>query len=482
MQTKALRPLLIRLFVLVSALAACGYAFILNSSTGLPIKWPPGTIPLVIKLGSSQTLSDGTTYNSSAQAAAASWNTILGGAQFTTTTAASGTATDGNSINEVVFSSSIYGKSFGSGTLAVTTTWYSGNERIEGDTLFNTAYTWNSYRGTKTGSAYDIQRVAIHELGHTLGLDHPDEAGQSVSAIMNSTISSIDALTTDDTSGAQQIYGPGPYGTKPSNDNFANAESWAFASVVLNTATTITATGYTVNATKETGEPSHAGNAGGHSVWYKWTPQYNGAVTITTKGSYFDTTLAVYTGTAVSALTTIASNDDITDGTVQASSLSYTATAGTTYYIAIDGYDGDEAAYTLKITYTPESGVAPSITTQPSSVTVTSGSSASFTVAASGTSPLSYQWYLGSSAISGATSATYSISSATSSQAGSYSVVVTNAYGSATSNSATLTVNSASSTSSASSSGGGGGGGAPSTWCFGLLGALALIRKLSRLR
>ncbi len=85
---------------------------------------------------------------------------------------------------------------------------------------------------------------------------------------------------------------------------------------------------------------------------------------------------------------------------------------------------------------------APSITTQPASQTVTAGSSATFTVAASGTAPLSYQWRFNGSNISGATNASYTLSNAQSANAGSYSVVVSNSAGSATSNNATLTISS----------------------------------------
>ena len=85
---------------------------------------------------------------------------------------------------------------------------------------------------------------------------------------------------------------------------------------------------------------------------------------------------------------------------------------------------------------------APSITTQPSSVSVSSGSSATFTVVATGSGTLSYQWYKDSTAISGATSASYTISSASSSDAGSYYVIVTNSAGSTTSSTATLTISS----------------------------------------
>jgi hypothetical protein len=72
-------------------------------------------------------------------------------------------------------------------------------------------------------------------------------------------------------------------------------------------------------------------------------------------------------------------------------------------------------------------------------MTVTAGSAASFSVVASGSS-LSYQWYKQSTAISGATSATYSIAAAASTDAGSYYVVVSNSAGSVTSSTVTLTV------------------------------------------
>jgi len=84
----------------------------------------------------------------------------------------------------------------------------------------------------------------------------------------------------------------------------------------------------------------------------------------------------------------------------------------------------------------------PTITTQPTSQSVTEGASVSFTVVADGTATLTYQWRKGGTSISGATSATYSISAVASSDAGSYDVVVTNSAGSVTSSAATLTVTS----------------------------------------
>jgi O-glycosyl hydrolase len=88
--------------------------------------------------------------------------------------------------------------------------------------------------------------------------------------------------------------------------------------------------------------------------------------------------------------------------------------------------------------------VAPSITTQPANQTVTAGQTATFSVVATGTAPLSYQWQKNGSAISGATAASYTTPATSTSDSGAaFKVVVTNSAGSATSNSATLTVNTA---------------------------------------
>jgi len=81
----------------------------------------------------------------------------------------------------------------------------------------------------------------------------------------------------------------------------------------------------------------------------------------------------------------------------------------------------------------------PAITSSPADVTVCSGQSATFTVSATGTG-LSYQWRKDGNTISGATSSTYSIASTVAADNGLYDVVVNGSCGTATSNSATLTV------------------------------------------
>ena len=91
-----------------------------------------------------------------------------------------------------------------------------------------------------------------------------------------------------------------------------------------------------------------------------------------------------------------------------------------------------------KITFT--GSTAPVITNQPQSISVSEGSQASFSVTATGTQPITYQWRKNGVNISGATSATYTISSVVPADAGNYSVVVSNSAGSVTSNNAALSV------------------------------------------
>ncbi|MGH3440624.1 MAG: calcium-binding protein, partial [Nitriliruptorales bacterium] len=107
--------------------------------------------------------------------------------------------------------------------------------------------------------------------------------------------------------------------------------------------------GTNVAASKELGEPDHAGNAGGRSVWYTWTAPGDGSVpnvSFTTGFTELDTLLAVYTGAAVGALAEVASNDD-TPGLGTGSAVSFATTPGTTYRIAVDGFGGKVGGFFL---------------------------------------------------------------------------------------------------------------------------------------
>ena len=117
----------------------------------------------------------------------------------------------------------------------------------------------------------------------------------------------------------------------PPNDDFVNAIA------LTNVPGSVTCSN--VRATKEPGEPNHADNEGGHSVWYRFaTNVVPGALSLDTQGSDFDTLLAVYTGDSVSNLTLVASSDDATPGS-GFSALTAELT-NQTYYIVVDGFGG----------------------------------------------------------------------------------------------------------------------------------------------
>ncbi|MFT3870206.1 MAG: immunoglobulin domain-containing protein [Nibricoccus sp.] len=110
------------------------------------------------------------------------------------------------------------------------------------------------------------------------------------------------------------------------------------------------------------------------------------------------------------------------------------------YYVIVSNSAGTAVSLVVGLTVNAAVVTAPTIATQPASLTVTQGAAATFTVAANGTS-LNYQWYKNGVAISGATTISYTLASTVLSSAGSYTVVVSNTAGSVTSSAATLTVN-----------------------------------------
>ena len=115
----------------------------------------------------------------------------------------------------------------------------------------------------------------------------------------------------------------------PANDAFASAQALFGSGGSV--------TGTNVGATKESGEPGHAAGQGTASAWYRWTASTTGTLTVDTFGSGFDTALAAYTGTSVSGLTAVASNNDAAGHGTQ-SRIAFRVTAGTTYRIAVDGW------------------------------------------------------------------------------------------------------------------------------------------------
>jgi hypothetical protein len=163
---------------------------------------------------------------------------------------------------------------------------------------------------------------------------------------------------------------PAAQASPPDNDDIGNAQ-------VLSGTLPVIVTGSNVDAAREPGEPNHLGIAAGASVWYAWTaPSGEDAVPsvwASTIGSDFDTTVSVYTGSpsSISTLTLIDDDDDYGQAAGPGRA-AFNPTAGTTYYIAVDGSAaGDEVPtgdIRLKLT-------VPSATTGHISGTVTNSSS-----------------------------------------------------------------------------------------------------------
>jgi len=151
--------------------------------------------------------------------------------------------------------------------------------------------------------------------------------------------------------------------TAPINNHFTNA--------IAITNTPACFSEFNNCATKEPGEPNHAGNPGGHSIWYSWTADTNQTITITTRRSDFDTTLAIYTGSAVGSLSMVATNDDIATNNT-ASRVTFAATAGTTYSIAVDGFSNAVGTVVLNIAPCPHDDFATSCLISGSSGTTNS--------------------------------------------------------------------------------------------------------------
>ena len=436
---RKINPFLCRLLVWLLFVTTAGslsaYDTLKDSSGIYVVVLSPGAVPMKIKTPtpSSPLLDGSTSYATPLLAAMKLWNDQMGVVNFQGQVEPTEGYVSGNGINEIAMDSKADGEDFGENTLAITLSYRVSNVRTESDVVFNTAHTWDSYRGGLRNDREDIQRVAVHELGHILGLDHPNQAtpAQAVTAVMNSTVSNIQIPVTDDINGARSLYGAP--GFVPANDNFANAATLTISG------SSAQAVGASIAGTAEVGEPDHDSETPTHSVWWKWTATSADPVTLTTFGSNFDTVLAVYAGSTLNDITSVVSNDDGERSVIRTSKLTFAPTIGTTYYIAVDGWDGSYGQLTLNLILGTANSSAPTITTQPTSLGVTLGNDVTCRVVTSG-SPSGYQWFRNGSPISGKTTDTLELNDVSADDAGGYYVVVTNASGSTKSNTATLSI------------------------------------------
>src|SRR5271156_1368753 len=202
-----------------------------------------------------------------------------------------------------------------------------------------------------------------------------------------------------------------------------------FAVVVTNAAGSMTSSTPTLTVTAAAVVPSITAQPLGESVTTGQTATFS----------------VVATGTAPLSYQWKKNNTAIAGATAASYTTPATTSAdnGSQFVVVVSDSAGNTTSNTATLTVTA-AAVAPSITTQPASQTVTAGQTATFSVVATGTAPLSYQWKKNNTAIAGATVASYTTPATTSADNGSqFVVVVSNTAGNMTSGTATLTVNAA---------------------------------------
>lgn len=129
------------------------------------------------------------------------WNTYSTFHYTATTNSGYKDPCPGSGDNTVVFADTSCSSAFGVTTLAVQQTWRYGSSTSKTSTLFNNTKQWDIYSGNWNGTA-EFKRVAVHELGHGLGLNHSGVSG----AIMRPSAGNTEVPQADDIAGAAVRY------------------------------------------------------------------------------------------------------------------------------------------------------------------------------------------------------------------------------------------------------------------------------------
>ena len=187
-----------------------GPVIVQHQSMGTPLVWPTTPIPIRWELGDAgRVLRNGTTrWDDNAASALAEWTAVV-----------PLLVQQADAPNVVRWS----GAEEPLGNLAARTT--KDYARLHGrlgivraTTILNAELCWDAYEGPlqpvlchgQLTPLLDVRRALLHELGHVLGLEHPDEGGQTVAAIMNQTTSDVETLQADDEAGLRALYPPPP--------------------------------------------------------------------------------------------------------------------------------------------------------------------------------------------------------------------------------------------------------------------------------
>ena len=162
---------------------------------------------------------------------------------------------------------------------------------------------------------------------------YPSESASQIEArLKQSAVSILDTRNNVNTPRLDLLYAIGAL-----NDSFAEPLSFNDTVRVSN-----------VDASSEVNEPSHAGRAGGRSLWWRWTALSENPVCFDTRNSDLDTVLAVYIGSDLSNLIEINSNDN--DSNTLTSKVCFTPSVGQEYRIAVDSVGGAVGTIVLNAT------------------------------------------------------------------------------------------------------------------------------------
>ena len=183
------------------------------------------------------------------------------------------------------------------------------------------------------------------------------------------------------------------------------------------------------DATREPGEPRHADEDGGASIWFSWRAPSSGLVTFDTLGSSFDTVLAVYRvkGEGLAGLREVRSDDDA--GPFFSSAVTFNLVAEQEYRIAVDGLSAatGNVALNWRTDVRPNRRPPNILERPPTRLIAERSQTVKLTVVAEPNSKddkLAFQWFRDDAAIANATASSYAIHRVQDGDAGVYRVVV----------------------------------------------------------
>ena len=206
------KGLLLSLFLCCTGFTGAAQAFDISANAN---KWPGGQA--LIFTGIPGTSRSGIPWSLALQRAAGEWNDKTRfnfdiSPLYRDPCAGTGPGSFPELLNGIDFRNNVCGNAFNASTLAVTVFFTEFNilgtaDIVEADIVFNDNLNFDVYDGpqrpgSNTAREYDFQRIALHELGHVLGLGHDD----SQPGIMNSTIGNLSRLQSDDINGANTLY------------------------------------------------------------------------------------------------------------------------------------------------------------------------------------------------------------------------------------------------------------------------------------